>query len=264
MRNDICLLLTSTIEVKNKSLVRRNDTLVRLNDYKTALKKWLLKQKSLSKIVFVDNSGYPLDELKEVVRGNNPFNKEVEFVSFNSSEDLQLDRSRGELKTIDFALENSEIIKTCDCFAKVTGRVFIKNIDKIALSIPDYFHIVSNFSNNLTYIDTVVIFFQKDYYKKHIAEYAKLNANDEERLYIERVYAKAVLQTIAEDYRWFPLGREPVIDGMSGTKNKPYSRSWISYLKGNIYSKLYYNFYKTSYGKNRKHLLEKWNIIPRS
>ena len=261
MRDDICLLLTSTIEVRNKSLVKRNDTQVRLNDYKITLKRWLTRQKGLSRIVFVDNSGYSLEELRAIISAHKPTDKQVEFLSF-SSEIGNLDRSSGELETIEFALKDSKALKTCTYFAKVTGRLFITNIDKIIENLPHYFHVVSNFSNNLAYMDTTIVFFQKDFYKKKIAEYTKANVSDRNRSYIERVYAKAVHLAIEQDYRWFPLSCEPVIRGISGTKNKSYRRGRLRSLIVTLCSKLYHKFYRNSYSKNRKHLLEKWDILP--
>jgi hypothetical protein len=263
MRNNICLLLTSTIEIQNKSLVQRNNTQQRLRDYKEALRSWLTRQKSISKIVFVDNSGYPLEEFKVLVESNNNlFNKQIEFLSCDPYEVSKLDRSGGELKTIDYALEKSEIMKDCAYFAKITGRLFIRNIDKIVDNLPNYFHIVSNFSNNLTNMMTVLIFFDKGFYKEKIAKYSVLNVNDQKREYIERVYAKAGHRAIGEDYRWFPFSHEPIIDGMSGTKDRPYKATkWYSF-RGTLFSRFYNQFYRNAYRKNDKHILEVWDVEP--
>lgn len=264
MPNNICLLLTSTIEMKDKSLLRRSDTQVRLNDYKASLKKWLTRQKSLSKIVFVDNSGYPLDELRKVVFKNNPFNKRIEFLSFIASEKENSDTSRGEQGAIDFALKNSELLKEAEYFVKVTGRVFVVNIDKILKNIPDYFHVIASLTDNLLYMRSMILIFNKDFHIRKIAPYARENIDSRNRMDFERVYAKALHLALEQDYRWFPFYAEPIIDGFSGAKNRSYRRGRLRSLMLTLCSRAYHRFYRNSYGKKQKHMLEKWNIMPKT
>lgn len=268
MRENTCLLLTATIEVKNKDLVKRNDAAVRLEDYKTALKSWLVRQESLAKIVFVENSGYPLDELKELVGQNNPYRKEVEFLSFTALSENNKDISLGELRAIEHALFNSRLLKSCRNFVKVTGRVFTKNIDAIINDLTDDFHVVSFFSENLSYVDSVIVIFEREFYEKMINKYAIDNIiNAVDRTDFERVCAKAIHRALARDYRWYPFSVEPIIEGMSGTKDISYNKkyNWRRSLVATFCSRFYHRLYRNSYGKSckRKHLFERWNILPK-
>ena len=159
-------------------------------------------------------------------------------------------------------MKNSQLLKTSKFFVKVTGRLFVPNVDKIIDGLPISFHTVANYYNNLAYVDTTLILFERIFYQNNIASFSRRIVDPESRTYIERAYAKSILLTIAEDYRWFPLPEEPIIKGMSGTKNKPYGRGWFKSLRGTLLSRLYHNFYRTSYGKNRPHLMKVWGVKP--
>ncbi len=253
------LILTSTIEVRNKAFRARNDTSVRLEDYKNNLRKWMRYQQLFQNIVFVDNSGCSLSELEEIA--DETPEKKVEFLSFDQRDYLKKGPSFGELESIGYALGRSKVLKSSKYFAKATGRIFIKNMDAIVGSLPKEFDFVSNFNNNLSYTDTTVIFFCKKAYQEVIHDFAIDNICDDEREYLERAFAKAIMRGIIRDYRWYPLPEYPVIDGMSGTKNKPYPyNSRLKSFRDTLISKLYYNLetVRTSYGNNRVHLMDQW------
>ncbi len=256
----ICLILTAAIEVKNKQIVRRNDTRTRLNDYKWALKNWLTKQKLLAKIIFVENSGYSLSELKEVVRNNNPYHKEVEFIQYVAQGKETVDKSYGELFLIYNAVKKSRLMRDCEYFVEASGRAFWANGDAIIKNLPENFDVASKFSHNLAYADTEVMAMKKSFFTDVIFPYAESHLDESIRCYLERAYAKAIHLAISKDYRWYPFAVEPIIVGIGGTKNKRYTHGYWHSIFGTIISFLYYNFYKTSYGKNQKHLLEKWSL----
>lgn len=268
MRN-ICLLLTSTIEVQNKSLVKRSDTRTRLEDYKQALKKWLTKQNSLDKIVFAENSGYPLDELKKIVADYNLLNKEVEFVSFKYSGAGDKDISMGEIRSIEYALSHSRLLERSEKFAKVTGRVFVKNIDSIMSSLHEDFHVVARLSENLMCMDSVLGIFDLACYKKVINDFVISEMNSaSERIDFESVYARAIHLALSINYRWYPLPEEFVLDGMSGTKNISYGKRYNARraLLVNFIARQYHKFFRNAYSKKegREHLLSRWNIEPKT
>ena len=263
MRSDICLLLTSTIEVASKGFVKRHDTRERLDDYKGALVKWLTRQDVLSNIVFADNSGFPLDELEAICDKHNHRGKQVEFLSFQTEGyPAGQGRSFGEIDTIKNALVRSCLLGNTKYFAKVTGRLYIPNISSIIARIPQEFDVIARFSNNLAYTDTTLILFRTDFFAQRILPFARRSVDDENREYIERVFMKAILRCIADDYRWFPFPYEPVIDGMSGTKDKPYGRGRLASIKGTLVSRLFYDYYRTVYSSKPPHILDIWKKRP--
>lgn len=263
MRNDTFLLLNAAIQVKTTDATLRNDSAVRLNDYKQALKKWLTKQSLVTSIVFAENTGYPLDDLKRIVKDNNPYNKEVEFISFVAPQEQLFDKGYAELHIIKYALENSEIAKRCEYFIQASGRIFVPNIDLFVVSLPESFDVVSQFINNMANMDCNLIVQRKSFFLNKVFPYLKENIGKGKNMYYERVFAKLVHLAISEDYRWYPFGIEPIIDGASGTKNTRFHQNWWYALRGTFLSRMFHSFYRTSHGKNRKHLLELWDINPK-
>lgn len=267
MQEKLSLLLTATIEVHNKDLVKRNDTLVRLSDYEGALRLWLNKQKTLKKIIFAENSGYSLESLKKIAEEENPQRIDVEFISVPPTPGGDVNIGLGELSIIEFALSHSRLLQTSSHFLKVTGRVFIKNIDQMIQTFPIEFHMISFFSENLNYVDSVIVGFHTQCYQERIGNEAKeqmIHPNG--RMDFERALAKAFHKAIANDFRWYPFSIIPVVCGMSGTKNTSYTKKYNSFysLYRTTLSKIHYLFTRTVHdGRHeRKHLLERWEIKP--
>src|SRR5579863_9294339 len=81
------LVMTATITPAVNAQVKRSDPRVRLEDYKKALRFWLADpHPALSRILFLENSGADLAELRVIAEIENPRNKEVEFVSLPAYE----------------------------------------------------------------------------------------------------------------------------------------------------------------------------------
>src|ERR1700761_4610533 len=91
-----CLLLTATIKVKDDLVfTARKDTNTRLSDYKQALTLWLAHPDTKS-VVFVENSGSDLSELREIAK--QAPTKNVEFLSFTPPDfDAALGKGYGEI-----------------------------------------------------------------------------------------------------------------------------------------------------------------------
>src|SRR5690348_5837628 len=64
--------------------VGRSSVGSRLADYGTALKLWL-GHPAVNHVIFCDNSGYDLSEIRNIVDKYNPLHKTVEFLSFNAN-----------------------------------------------------------------------------------------------------------------------------------------------------------------------------------
>jgi len=146
-------LLTSTI-APNQDVyaLQIKDPTERLNQYKKAFSKYLkdLEEGTFDHIVYVDNSGYSLDELVKLARESELFNR-VEFISYTSEIDVN-NKSRFflELNLINYCIANSSIIKSNpDCMIwKITGRYLISNVkDIVSLSKNKKFELCINFRN---------------------------------------------------------------------------------------------------------------------
>jgi len=124
------IILTTTINVQNKIFLNQINKEERLNTYLQSIKEWFFK--TSLKIIVVENSGYPFEELKEFI--SNRF----ELISFNESElpeanYLLGNTSKGasELFSISYSIKNSKIIDPSDFIIKITGRYFIEDFEKI-------------------------------------------------------------------------------------------------------------------------------------
>ncbi len=134
------LLITSTIAPRPDvfSLVR-TDPRQRLEDYRHALALYVesLRRRTFSAIVFVDNSGHPLDALRAEAEKAGVGDR-CEFVSFASEGAANVSRFFLEAQLLVEAAARSKVLAeaSMDIIWKVTGRYRIGNIDAIVRSRP--------------------------------------------------------------------------------------------------------------------------------
>lgn len=134
------LLLTGTIDssVYNNVGNRITDTKLRLEQYESTIYKYI-DDSPFNPIVFIDNSGFEFDEEKFVLMAEKK-DKQFEFIKgtvcFN---DIVIKgKSFGDAFLIHEGLEKSVLLSECDCFYKITGRIFLKNADKIVKTRDKY------------------------------------------------------------------------------------------------------------------------------
>lgn len=232
----ITVLLTATIDPKDVIFVKRNDALVREKDYINAIKKWLEK-KDFS-IVFCENSGYKMDKLKSMIK-NFP-KMETEVLQFNGQDfPKELGKGYGELLIIKYAIQHSKLIRHSDYIIKVSGRYFIKNIEKIrsALLKDSDVYLMADLKRNLTSGDSRVFAFKPSFALNYLSKFQDL-INDSKGFYIEHALARAALHAISDGYKWMPLPSKPIIVGYAGTSDTPYKVSKIRWLAGEIIHRL--------------------------
>lgn len=135
------LLLTATVTPpEGVPFLTRRDPEVRLADYREALELYLqLPERAIDRIVVADNSSSDLTVLQDAV-GAADHSKDVELLSFAGRDyPVEQGRSVGETYLIEDALERSRILSALgddDLFWKVTGRLQIRNLDRLAQSTP--------------------------------------------------------------------------------------------------------------------------------
>lgn len=134
------LVLTACIAPKAEiaQVLRRSDPAVRLNDYANALKFWLKHSDSrIGAIVFADNSGHPLDILREIAQKNAPSLLPVEFHSFDfPAPSPMLSYGHPEMRLLNATLETSPALASCPFFAKITGRYTYPDFSRLLDSLP--------------------------------------------------------------------------------------------------------------------------------
>lgn len=140
MQNPYVLVMTSCIDPgPNSHKLPRADPLLRLGDYQAALRFWLhLPEPRISSIVYVDNSGFSLDSLKEVAERENPFSRTVEFITSSDNHcPPNVHYGYPELGMIDHVLETSKLIRGATHFIKATGRLTFPRVSALLDRIPE-------------------------------------------------------------------------------------------------------------------------------
>jgi hypothetical protein len=233
------LLLTATIEVNGMPWVQRADPAVRLADYRWAIGKWL-KDKSISRIVFCENSGYNLSSLIDFCEQNNPLNKEVEFLSFNDNVyPRELGKGYGEMRILDYALKNSQLINNETLLFKITGRLYAAGITQILKNIEKQpsAKVYCNYTGNLDRAETYLFFASVPFLHDYLLP-LKEEANDSKGIFFEHLLAKAVHKALYEGARWSVIPGFIDLRGISGTTGTVYTRNLISRIKGRIFYRL--------------------------
>ena len=145
LQSKFCIILTSAISPSQTvTNSRRNAPNLRRREYKRTVSSYLnalRKSRSPLPVIFVENSGANLTQLRAHVQEGDNF----EFLSFIDAESRsQTARGKGvaEYRSIQFAIDNSMLIRTsgCEMVVKITGRYFVPEIIE-----SNYF--VDNFSD---------------------------------------------------------------------------------------------------------------------
>jgi hypothetical protein len=230
---DVVVLLTATVEVRGVAFMERQDPEVRFEDYKQALRLWLNTRDS-PPLIFCENSGYDLSEIKQITKDCNPYNKQVEFLSFDDNNyPRELGKGYGEIRTIDYALDQSSQTDYDTLIVKVTGRHYIQNIGCLLqglLEMPRA-DVYCDMRGNLSWADTRV-FCGTVSFLKDVMIPMQETCNDTDGITIEHILARAVHQCLARGGRWAMLPCSPDIRGVSGTSGVTYPNSpWARFKR---------------------------------
>lgn len=220
-----CVVLTSTVIVKGIPFVKRAATDVRVSDYEQALSRWIADP-HVSRIVFVENSGYDLTGFQEMADRTNRGEKDVEFISF-VVEDFppEFGKGYGEILALLRAVESSRLLATTGKFVKVTGRYYVSSIRPILQKVSNGVDIVCDMSQNLTYSDSRVFGGSLEFLRDYLCQEG-LRVNDSAGIYFEHALARAAHRAIADGKHWALPPCPPVVVGIWGTFDQPWPTSW--------------------------------------
>lgn len=219
------LLITSAISVA-ANFTKLKCSTTRAELIKESILSWHKTFPNL-KIVICDGSGYNFynSEVFENILNN----KQLEFLSFknNSNQVKKLGKGFGEGEIIEYALSNSTFLKASDYFAKITGKLFVKNAEYFLNNPPKtiYCHFNFNYSKiffprNCSTVDTRFYVVSKQFY---IIELQKLyrKVNETKGLFLEHVFYTKLNLLISNGYvinYWCVF----YISGISGSMGTPY------------------------------------------
>jgi hypothetical protein len=146
-RAPCCILLTATI-APPQTAVARNDPIVRLQDYLTALEFYLsLPTSIVDRILFVDNSASDLTPIERFVK-ERVADKVVELISFEGNDHpVSYGKAYGEFKLMDFGLTHTSLVASEDIFWKITGRLKFVNVCDMVSAVHDHYDLLCDLHN---------------------------------------------------------------------------------------------------------------------
>ena len=230
MKNKVGILLTACVNPNGMSKTILQDSKIRKKQYLAALDFYLIKTNL--PIVLVENTNYILDKKYDtyIQKGR------LEYISFQGNEyEKSKGKGYGEALIILHAIEKSRIIKNTKYIIKITGRVIISNINRIAAS-PLYL------LNNLFRCDLLsedfartVIFITRPNTIKEILNKRKeeISENKDGILFEHIIHQELVKDT---SIQFIPFTFTTNIEGIFATKNTPYeNKPSIITFRDNFY-----------------------------
>lgn len=211
----ICLLLTGTINPEGAPGVKRADPIERENDYFISISQWLELGIPL---IFCENSGTLSPRISKLLDSSNVPTEYLSYVSTKS----KAGKGPGEADILDYAYKHSEILRTSSLAAKISGRYYIENCQKIfdAISKDADIDIYADMVFNLEYVDTQFLIFSPNFYNNYLK--GRLHDIDEKKIiYIEHIVARAIFAMLSEGkQKWRLLPHKPKLIGFSGSSGK--------------------------------------------
>ena len=181
-KDNIVIILTSTVNVQNKSFLFQTDKEERLKQYLKTIKRWLYETDL--KIVLVENSGYKYYELNDELKR---FKNRFEIITYNEADEpsakyLKNIRSKGasELFSINYANDKSLLLNNATFIIKITGRYFIPELeeylsnfdlseyDGLIQNNPNRCEIVGSHINNFNNIFNINLLDENNRYRDHV------------------------------------------------------------------------------------------------
>lgn len=220
---DYPLLLTGTIIIDtNNASAGSIDLEKRIGDYERSLQRYICDTK-FNPIVFIDNSGYPLD-VNKYEQMASEHGKAFEFLKGTEckAEVEKHGKGYGDALLVEEALAQSKLLANEAFFYKITGRIFLKNSDSIIKSCSRHrneFIAYDGMGWVMTYL-----------FKANIADYKRVmkdvylqcddkSCRDMEICFGLRLYASGLDIGCFRTY--------PDIEGTMGTSSVPYSKGRV-------------------------------------
>jgi hypothetical protein len=230
---DFALLLTASVDPKGMPGVTRPDPHARESDYAACLRYYVAQHPRVRKIVFVENSAWPLDRFRETVATHNTHGKQVEFISLNCNDfPRHLGKSYGEFLLLDEAMNASELAASARLVGKLTGRNYLLNLTDILQRAPETLGLLMDIRDHGIYeffripfngrhADTRLLVFTHEFYERFIRGRYK-DLDDSKPYMAEDLFYDLAKrgESAPRVIRRLPI--EPDYRGLAGHWNKDY------------------------------------------
>jgi len=216
------LLLTASVDAKlaNPIHTKLTNTNERLIQYKDTLRKYITES-HFNIFVFCENTGFNMleNDLVQLAQENN---KSIEFLSFISDIESvkKLGKGYGEGECIEYALKNSiHLQDESICFFKVTGRLYIENINEIIKHNKNKENCFFTDGINSKSVRTVFFKTQVSFFNQNLLLIYK-DVNDSKSKFLEYIYFEYLIYKKIDGLIPYPF-----IIGNSGSTGNPYIAS---------------------------------------
>ena len=231
------LLLTSCVNVQYKSGQSAQE---RIRQYVEAIHFYY--DDTDFDIVFCDNSSYDIsnDLPKTIIDSDR-----IEILFYQCTEICKKGKGYNEAGIIEYAMANSEFLKSSDIIIKITGRHIISNINKICENVClSNKTVYVDVDVNLSYAHSYFFIAPPIFFEKYFLPY-KGYMNDSEGVHFEHVLAESLKRWISADCSVATFKYPIYIIGTQGSNNVKYNppsfkRYVLIYIKHLIFKlKLY-------------------------
>lgn len=233
IETELALLITAAVRPAQGIVVSRSNYEDREQDYVTSLTRHMREIPAVKRIVFIENSGWPLDRFRDIAR-ENPHGKQIEFVSlpggnFNASRG----KSYAELALLRDGIAASVLAKQSRFLCKLTGRLFLENIEAILRKFPDNFDLACDLRDHSIYeilrlpysgrhADCRFLAFTPEFFQASFLPGLDWVDDAQGRMIESWVYGLAKAGDKRNIVRRFAI--EPEFRGISGALNRQYDR----------------------------------------
>ena len=223
------LILTCTVNV-NSSFTKLVNKEERIQQYIDSFK-YYINHSYFTDIIICENSLFDFSAygLTELAKKNN---KRIEILTCKGSYDLikQKGKGFGEGQIMKYVFENSLLVHEHSGFFKITGRLFIKNINTlIKTTTVETNHFQRSRKKILCKapaLDTKIYYTTSEFFKRYLIS-AFEHVDDNNGNYLEYCYYDVVRKN---KLSVLPFKHYPMYSGLSGTSNSPYDIPFYKYF----------------------------------
>jgi hypothetical protein len=237
------LLLTASVDPMGCVFTQHADVQLRWREYANALEQWI-DGGAFSRIVWCENSGWPLEKLYEIEKRAAKRGVTLELISFAGQQyDRTLGKGYGELGIIEHAMRHSRLLAGGESpIIKVTGRYVVRDLRQLLASVARNWHsgqsfVICDLRENLRVADCRVFAASSVFMVNDLLPLRSL-ANDSAGVFLEHVLARAVHAALGRGGHWELMPVLPEVIGIGGSFGHQHSLSWSKRLRHQVKRRL--------------------------
>jgi hypothetical protein len=227
------LLITGAIDIESNLPFKTilTNTQNRLEQYIHSILYAIENYSSVDKIVFCDNTNYLL-KCNHIFQIAQSKNKQLEILAFAGNTELLKEKGKGygEGEIISYCLNNSELLKECNMFIKLTGRLCIDNFDKLfdVTSNQNIFMLDNVVHKKKIQVSTVLYKVNVEFYKQYLSK-CYLEVCDTKGYYLEHAFGNVLTNKKVLSFCCLPH-----VIGVAGSSGDLYYNSFRKKLYFNL------------------------------